>query len=570
MHKLHALLIRSIIAISLISLVPKASWADDTEPVEIAQTTSEAASPAPAEESTAAAALNRALGTFNDWVASALFFSVTGDLFDVPAVDADGKPLLDENGKPKVTTVGFPFIVFVLVAGGVFFTFFYRFVNLRAFRHAIEIVRGKFDRPEDEGDVSHFRALTSALSATVGLGNIAGVAIAIQIGGPGAVLWMMIAAFFGMSLKFNSCTLAQMYRRHNPDGSISGGPMYYLDLGLRRMGGEGSALAKLGKVLGITYALMVMGGSFGGGNMFQANQAFSAVTAGFDVSQESAGVFGAVLAALVALVIIGGIQRIGAATSRIVPAMVIIYVGASLFILALNFKQIPHSLALIFEMAFMKNAIFGGVVGVVVKGFQRASFSNEAGIGSAAIAHAAAKTDQPVREGMVAMLEPVIDTMVVCLMTATVVVVTGAWNDPNLAKAEGVELTAAAFATEISWFPYVLAVCVLLFAYSTMISWAYYGERGWIYIVDHLAEGAGQRTLLGYRMVFVLFVWVGAVTKLEQVLNFSDYMILCMAFPNILGGAILAPRVKAALGKYLDQLDRGEFELQPATAAKDS
>lgn len=577
MHRLHALLIRSIIAVTLVTLVPSASWADDSEPATSAQTSGDIADVTPTngssierQESAAAAALNQALGKFNGWVASVLFFSVTGDLFDVPTVDADGKPVLDENGKPQVTPVGFPFIVFVLVAGGVFFTFFYRFVNLRAFRHAIDVVRGKFDRDDDEGDVSHFRALTSALSATVGLGNIAGVAIAIQIGGPGAVLWMMIAAFFGMSLKFNSCTLAQMYRRHNPDGSISGGPMYYLDLGLRKMGGEGSALAKLGKALGVTYALMVMGGSFGGGNMFQANQAFSAVTAGFDVSQESAGIFGLILAALVALVIIGGIQRIGAATARIVPAMVGIYVVASLFILALNFTQIPQSLALIFEMAFVKNAVFGGVVGVIVKGFQRASFSNEAGIGSAAIAHAAAKTGEPVREGVVAMLEPVIDTMVVCLMTATVVVITGAWNDPSLAKAEGVELTAAAFATEISWFPYVLAVCVLLFAYSTMISWAYYGERGWIYIVDHFAAGAGQRSLIGYRVIFVLFVWVGAVTKLEQVLNFSDLMILCMAFPNILGGAILAPRVQASLRKYLGQLQRGEFDLKPATPTKSS
>jgi AGCS family alanine or glycine:cation symporter len=522
--------------------------------------TTSAAEPAAAKHESV---LNHALGEFNGWVATVLFFSVTGNTFDIPEIDRDGEPVLDEHGKQKERGVGFPFIVFVLVAGGVFFSFFYRFINVRAIRHAIDIVRGKFDREEDAGDVSHFRALTSALSATVGLGNIAGVAIAIQMGGPGAVLWMMIAAFFGMSLKFNSCTLAQMFRRTNLDGSVSGGPMYYLDLGLRQVGGDGSPLAMAGKALAFVYALMIMGGSFGGGNMFQANQSFSAVASSFDVSPDGASTFGIVLAVLVGLVIIGGIQRIGAATARIVPAMVSIYVVASLYVIFANVSRVPETLGLIFSMAFSESAAFGGVVGVLVMGFQRASFSNEAGIGSAAVAHAAAKTDQPVREGMVAMLEPVIDTMLVCLMTALVVIMSGAWNDPALidlgGDLKGVQLTAAAFSTEISWFPYVLTGCVLLFAYSTMISWAYYGERGWIYIVDHLGPGAGQRSLIGYRLIFVVFVYVGAVTKPGHVLNFSDYMILCMAFPNILGGVILAPTVKRALTKYWQSFQKGEF-----------
>ncbi len=529
--------------------------------------------------------LNDALAGFNSWVEGALFFSVTGDIFNQPMVDERGHAVLDDAGKQKERKVGFPFIVFVLAAGGVFFTFFYRFIGLRGTRHAIEIVRGRYDREEDEGDVSHFRALTSALSATVGLGNIAGVAIAIQVGGPGAILWMMCAAFFGMSLKFNSCTLSQMFRKKNIDGSVSGGPMYYLDLGLRKVGGADSPVAMFGKALAFIYALMVMGGSFGGGNMFQANQSYRALESSFGFSEHAwfevaghafgaADVVGVTLATLVALVIIGGIQRIGAATSRIVPTMVAIYVLASLFIIFANITQVPASLGLIFKMAFTDNAAFGGIVGVLVMGVQRASFSNEAGIGSAAIAHAAARTDQPVREGLVAMLEPVIDTMMVCLMTALVVVITGAWNDPQLATVggdlKGVQLTAAAFGKEISWFPIVLTVSVLLFAYSTMISWAYYGERGWIYILDHFGEGAGHRTLIVYRCIFVGFVYVGAVTKLGQVLAFSDYMILCMALPNIIGGAILAPTVRRALADYWRKLTGGEFEMTNATTASDT
>lgn len=497
--------------------------------------------------------LNQALERFNSWVATALFFNVTGDLFTVAKVDDQGSPVIGKNGEVEREVVAFPFIVFVLIAGGVYFTAFYRFISVRQFRHAIDVVRGKFDRPDAEGDVSHFRALTSALSATVGLGNIAGVAIAIQVGGPGAVLWMIIAAFFGMSLKFNSCTLAQMFRRKNPDGSVSGGPMFYLDMGLRKLGGDGSALAKLGKALGFVYACMIIGGSFGGGNMFQSNQAISAVRSSLGVSFGASHAMGVLLAVLVALVILGGIQRIGAATARIVPLMVGIYVSASLFILVSNAAQLPQALSLIFQMAFTENALYGGTVGVMIKGFQRASFSNEAGIGSSAVAHAAAKTDQPVCEGLVAMLEPVIDTMIVCLMTAMVVVVTGAWNDPALETASGisgVQLTAAAFGKELPWFSHVLTVCVVLFAYSTMISWAYYGERGWIYLADHVAPGFGQRTLSVYRVVFVLFVYIGAVTQLTHVLNFSDLMILCMAFPNILGSILLAPTVWREVCRY--------------------
>ncbi len=567
--------------------MPQPALAEDSKPVPTAVApTAESDSPdaeAPSskpQKSQATSRLNEAIGEFNGWVVSVLFFSVTGDVFDIPEVDRDGNGVVGEDGKPKIKKVGFPFIVFVLVAGGIFFSLFYRFISFRAFRHAIDVVRGKFDNPDDEGEISHFRALTSALSATVGLGNIAGVAIAIQQGGPGAVFWMIIAALFGMCLKFNSCTLSQMYRKTNADGSVSGGPMYYLDIGLREIGGAGSPLAMLGKALAFMFALMIMGGSFGGGNMFQANQSYAVFQNTFGLSSDaivtlggwhvtSADFFGIVMAVLVGLVILGGIQRIGAATSRIVPAMVALYCLASLFIIFANVTKIPECIGLIVKLAFTENALYGGAVGVMVKGFQRAAFSNEAGIGSAAVAHAAAKTDEPVREGMVAMLGPVIDTVIVCLMTALVVVITGAWDDPNVAQAKvegvdaGVIVTSAAFASEISWFPIVLTVSVVLFAYSTMISWAYYGERGWIYVVDHVSEGAGHKTLVVYRLVFLLFVYAGTVTSLKEVLLFSDLMILCMAFPNIVGGAILAPRVLRALNDYWDRFQQGKFKLHP-------
>ena len=515
--------------------------------------------------------LNSGLKAFNGVVVDLLFFSVTGSAFDTPEVDALGKPVFDaETGERKIKKVGFPFIVAVLVAGGIFYSFFYRWISLRGFRHAINVVRGKFDDPEDDGEISHFRALTSALSATVGLGNIAGVAIAISIGGPGAVLWMMIAALFGMCLKFHSCTLSQMFRRTNADGSVSGGPMYYLDVGLSRIGGAGSPIAWVGKVLAVMYALMIMGGSFGGGNMFQSNQAFVALQTSFGVADSAAHAFGVVLAVLVGLVILGGIQRIGAATSKIVPTMVVLYIIASLFILLTNIEALPGAIGTIFSSAFSDNALQGGVLGVMVTGFQRASFSNEAGIGSAAVAHAAAKTKWPVREGMVAMLGPVIDTVIVCVMTASVVIVTGVWQDPELVgKVSGVELTAAAFGKGISWFPTVLSVSVLLFAYSTMVSWAYYGERGWIYLIDLIKQGAGQKSLVVYRLLFVFFVYVGAVSKLEQVLTFSDLMILCMAFPNVVGGILLAPKVKQALTEYWGKYRRGEFDAHSPAVVTD-
>jgi len=347
----------------------------------------------------------------------------------------------------------------------------------------------------------------------------------------------------------------------------------------------GGPAASIGKVLAVIYAVMVMGGSFGGGNMFQSNQTVEALTATFGWTTTNAAgatipdptaawAIGLVMALFVGAVIFGGIKRIGAATSRIVPVMVAIYVGASLFVIIMNAAKLPAAVSLMFSMAFTKNAFFGGLLGVLVQGVQRAAFSNEAGLGSAAIAHAAAKTDEPVREGMVAMLGPFIDTIVVCFMTAMVVIVTGQWNADEVVNAknlQGAAVTAGAFESAISWFPEVLSVSIALFAYSTQVSWCYYGERGWIYLLDHF-NGMGLKTLPIFRLIFVAFVVVGATNKLGDVLAFSDIMILSMAFPNIIGCTMLAPKLRERLRDYWDRYKSGQLktydELLAAKAEK--
>jgi AGCS family alanine or glycine:cation symporter len=504
-----------------------------------------------AQESGEPSALDKANAT----IGAVLFFDIAFGSIQIDKVDRDGNPVLDASGNPQKKVVSLPFLIVVLILGAIFFTFWYRWINVRGLKHSINVIQGKYDNPEDTGEISHFRALTSALSATVGLGNIAGVAIAIQLGGPGAVFWMLIAAVFGMTAKFSSCTLSQMYRQTNADGSISGGPMYYVDIGLKQMGGS---WAHLGKVLAIMYALMVMGGAIGVGNMFQVNQTAEAFRSTFGLSAGTNWVIGIVIAILVAVVIIGGIKRIGAATSRIVPAMCGLYVCVSILIILMNITRIPEAIGLIFRLAFTGNAFYGGFFGVLVWGIKRASFSNEAGLGSAAIAHAAAKTEEPVREGLVAMVGPFIDTIIVCLMTAMVVIITGAWNDPSLSQSDGVTLTTKAFESAIGWFPLILTVSIGLFAYSTMISWGYYGERGWIYLLDHFG-GVGLKTVIVFRVIFVLFILVGAVYPLRAVLDFSDAMVLGMAFPNIIGSIILAPRVLEKVRDYWNRYQSGEM-----------
>lgn len=478
---------------------------------------------------------------------------------------------------------GIPVVVLWLAAGAVIFTIYMRGYNFWGFLHALRVIRGKYDDPNAPGEVTHFQALSSALSATVGLGNIAGVTIAMTTGGPGAFFWMMCCGFFGMTSKFTECTLGVKYRRVNPDGTVLGGPMQYLYLGLKERG-----LAPLGLVLSLMFTVMCILASFGGGNMFQANQSGQQVLMMVQMSdhekllelnhqiREAAAaedyeeldrlfvarsdlqakmektsarflpVFGVILAAMVGVVIIGGIKRIGAAASRLVPAMCLLYLAGCLFIIFRHFGQVPELVTLIFTEAFSPKAFGGGMLGVLVIGVQRAAFSNEAGVGSAAIAHSAARTDEPVREGTVALLEPFIDTIVVCSLTALVVLITGAWQNEQWIveqKLAGAALTTKAFDQELPGFSYVLSIAVVLFAYSTLISWSYYGERCWVRLF-------GERSVPVYRTLYIIAAFNGAIVNLGAVLDFSDMMILTMAFPNVLGLLILAPSVRRDLLDY--------------------
>ena len=437
-----------------------------------------------------------------------------------------------------------PIVVVWLVFGALFFTLKMNFINVRAFKHAIDLVRGKYDDPKDEGEVSHFQALATALSATVGLGNIAGVAVAITVGGPGATFWMIVAGLLGMSSKFVECTLGVKYRVVNENGEVSGGPMYYLKNGLVKYG-----YGNIGKVLAVLFAILCIGGSFGGGNMFQANQAYAQLSGQFPMLSGNGPMFGFLLATLVGTVIIGGIKSIARVTEKIVPFMAVLYVAAALVILAVNFSEIGNAFAMIFKGAFAPSAAFGGFIGVIIQGFRRAAFSNEAGVGSASIAHSATKTNEPVSEGIVSLLEPFIDTVVICTMTALVIIVTGM---SGVQGVEGAQLTSQAFESVISWFPYVLVIAIFLFAFSTMISWSYYGLKSWTYLF-----GSSKKSELVYKLIFLIFIIVGSSVKLGAVLDFSDMMILAMAFPNILGLLILSGEVKIDLKEYLNKVKSG-------------
>ncbi len=443
-----------------------------------------------------------------------------------------------------------PLIVLVLACGGIFYTLRYSFVNVKMFRHSIDVIRGKYDNPDDIGQISHFQALTSALSATVGLGNIAGVAVAIAVGGPGAILWMWLAAFFGMSMKFSSCTFGMLYRKVDTDGHVLGGPMVYLEKGLKE---RFSNFPFIGKTFGVIFAIFTICGSFGGGNMFQANQTYELLSSQFPMLAGGIWpmVVGAVLAVTVAIVILGGISRIGEVTSKMVPFMCGFYICCCLAIIISNFSQVPSLFVSIFTQAISPEATFGGFVGVLIQGVKRASFSNEAGVGSAAIAHSAAKTDEPVREGIVAMIGPFIDTHLVCTMTALAILITGAHTDPELAG-KGAAITAKAFASLGSIFPALLTIAVIVFAYSTIISWSYYGERAWEYLFGRQSTGI-------YKAIYVLIVFCGPLLSLGAVLDFSDLAILSMAFPNIIGMVFLASKLRVLLDDYVLRYKAGQM-----------
>jgi len=475
-------------------------------------------------------------------------------LYDPVIYDESGDPVINADGSTREAHI--PLVVLWLIFGAVTFTIFMRFINFKGFKHAIQLVSGHYDDPNDKGEVTHFQALTTALSATVGLGNIAGVAIAISIGGPGATFWMIVAGLLGMSSKFTECTLGVKYRKIDKNGVVSGGAMYYLRDGLKKKG-----MKWLGVVLAFLFAILVIGGSFGGGNMFQANQAFA------QLSYVAPGVsnhgfwFGVIVAILVGIVIIGGIKSIANVTDKIVPFMAVVYVGTALVIIFMNLSHTAEAFRLIWEGAFGADAMKGGFIGVLIVGFQRAAFSNEAGVGSAAIAHSAVKTDIPVTEGFVALLEPFVDTVVICTMTALVLIFTGTYENPM--GLEGAQLTSQAFSTVISWFPYLLVVAIFLFAFSTMISWSYYGLKGFDYLFGDLSEKIFKNRNVSkyiYFVIFLVFIVIGSSSNLGSVIDFSDMMILSMAFPNILGLLILAPEVKRDLTDYMKKLKTGEIK----------
>jgi len=482
-------------------------------------------------------------------------FSMTG-IYDAQLYDENGKPVYNENGEPVQAPLRL--IVLWLLAGGIFFTVYLKFIGIRGIKHAIDVIRGKYAKKGSKGEVTPYQSVTTALSATVGMGNIAGVALAIGIGGPGATFWMIMAGLLGMSLKFAECTLGIKYRKYNKDGSVSGGPMYYLKRGLEK---RGSAMGKLGVFLAFLFALTVMGGSVGGGNMLQANQAFNQLVYFFPSIEHYGAIYGIFLALLVGAVIIGGIKSIGKVTEKIVPLMAGIYIVAALIIIGLNIHNTHHALWLIFHDAFNPAAIKGGIIGVMIYGIQRGAFSNEAGMGSAAIAHSASQNDEPVSEGIVASIEPFVDTVVICTMTALVLIFTG--FSENTQGLEGVQLTSAAFASVISWFPYVLLVAVTLFAFSTIISWSYYGLKGFDYLFGDWGEklfGSRKVTNLVFQLSFLVFVIIGASTDILTVMEFSDMMILAMAIPNIMGLFIMAPEIKRDLNDYWGRLKSGELK----------
>ena len=437
-----------------------------------------------------------------------------------------------------------PLIVLWLVAGGLFFTLYLRFINVRGFAQALRIVSGRYAHEGDPGEISQFSALSTAVSGTVGIGNIAGVAVAISTGGPGATFWLMVAGLLGMSSKFAECTLGVLYRRRNPDGSVSGGPMHYLERGLGERGWPA-----LGRALGLFYAAAMVFGCLGIGNMFQSNQAAAIF---IDITGAEASVFagrgwlfGLVLAVVVALVIIGGIQSIARTTVKLVPTMAVLYVSLALLTIALNADRLPGAIAAIWNGAFTSTGMAGGAVGALVIGFRRAVFSNEAGLGSAAIAHATARTPQPASEGFVALLEPFIDTVVICTLSALVITTTV--YDPALATGDisGIELTTRAFASTLPWSPIPLAVAAILFAFSTMIAWAYYGLKAFTYLA-----GEGRLQRLGFNTVFCAFVVVGAGINLGALIDLSDALVFVVAIPNLIGLYLMAPIVRRELERY--------------------
>ena len=471
---------------------------------------------------------------------------------DVPIdvlIDSMVRPITDAVSSfifyaVPVGDANLPLIVVWLVAGGLFFTGYLGFINVRGFRHGLALATGRYQNPNAPGEVTQFQALATAVSGTVGVGNIAGVAIAISLGGPGATFWLIVAGLLGMSTKFAECTLAVRYRKTNPDGSVSGGPMYYLEQGLKDL-----KLPGVGKALGLFYAMAMVIGCLGIGNMFQSNQAaaiFITVT-GAEQSpfMGKAWLLGLAMAIVVAIVIFGGIKSIARVTEKLVPFMAVLYSVAAIVIIVFNADKLLWAFGAIWQGAFSPDGVTGGIIGVIVIGFRRAVFSNEAGLGSASIAHSAVKTNFPATEGYVALLEPFIDTVVVCTLTALVIITTV--YDPLLANTgiSGIEMTTRAFQSTISWSPIPLSVAAILFAFSTMLSWSYYGLKAFTYLF-----GEANITQLIFKFIFCVFIVIGSAIQLNALIDLSDALVFIVAIPNLIGLYILAPIVRAEIEKY--------------------
>ena len=454
----------------------------------------------------------------------------------------------------------FPFVVAWLIAGGVFLTLKMGFVNLRMLRHSFNIVRGKYHTKDDKGIISPFQSLATALSATVGIGNIAAVSIAISLGGAGASFWMIMAGFLGMTLKFTEVTLSVKYREFLPDGTIMGGGMEYLSRGLADKG-----MTKTGKTMAMVFAFFMILGAIGAGNTFQVSQSLTIMQGQVSFFNDYPWVFGLILAMITGLVIIGGIKRIAHVAEAIVPFMVIFYLAMVFWVLGTYFTAIPDAFALIFREAFTPTAVAGGIFGAMVQGFQRAVFSNEAGLGSAGIAHAPARVKYPIRQGLVSLYEPFIDTVVVCTMTALVVILTGTYLggtealDAAIAAKQGAVITSTAFGTVVSWFPTVLGFAIFMFAFSTMISWSYYGERAWVYLF-------GIKSSIIFKLIFLAFIVIATVVDTGLMVDFSSILFLALAVPNIFGLMIMSGDVRRMLTEYLAKLKSGELD---AEAIKD-
>ncbi len=443
----------------------------------------------------------------------------------------------------------FQWIVLWMMLPMLFLTVYFRFINLHSFKRAWDIIRGRYHDKDAPGEVTQFQALSTALSGTIGLGNIAGVAVAISIGGPGATFWMIIIGFFAMTLKFAECTLGVKYRKINEDGTVSGGPMYYLERGLK---GRGGKWAHIGKILAWSYALLALPSLL---QIAQVNQAYEALDAvvGFDGVAYKWG-FGVIIAILTAVVIIGGIKSIASVTSKLVPLMVITYVTAALVIIGSHISEVPQAFVTIFEGAWSPDGVVGGIIGVIIIGMKRAVYSTEAGLGSSTMAHSAAKTREPVSEGMVALMEPFLDTVVVSTMTALVIVITHSYSIGQ--DVTGISMTSAAFGSVISWFPIVLAIAAFMFAFSTIISWGYYSSKVWGFLF-----GESNHSMMAFKLVFCVTLIPGAVFSLKEVYMLMDAMFFLMAVPNIIGIYIMAPELKRDIKDYLDRLKSGEIKM---------